>query len=252
MSEAMIAVQVYSMREEAEKDFKGTMQKIKQMGYDGVELAGLYEYNGVQIKAILDECGLIPISAHVSVQAFMEDLEGTAKTYHQIGCQYVGIPFLSEEQRYGSAQYQEIMEFIPVISKKLAEYGITMFYHNHDFEFEKTDKGIYVLDEIFETFSPEQLVTELDTCWVKVAGEDPVAYIKKYEGRCPVVHLKDFKKTDKVELLTLGDGEQDVKAIAKTAIACGAKWLIIEQDDHPYGTPMEDMEKSINYLKNLL
>ena len=37
-----VAAQVYSVREQAEADFGGTMQQLADMGYDGVELAGLY------------------------------------------------------------------------------------------------------------------------------------------------------------------------------------------------------------------
>ena len=55
-----VAVQVYSVRDDAERDFKGTMQKIKDMGYDGVELAGLYGMKPAEVKAILEEVGLVP------------------------------------------------------------------------------------------------------------------------------------------------------------------------------------------------
>ena len=63
-----VAVQVYSVRDDAERDFKGTMQKIKDMGYDGVELAGLYGMKPAEVKAILEEVGLVPLSAHVPFQ----------------------------------------------------------------------------------------------------------------------------------------------------------------------------------------
>ena len=70
-----VAVQVYSVRDDAERDFKGTMQKIKDMGYDGVELAGLYGMKPAEVKAILEEVGLVPLSAHVPFQ----ELEATSK-----------------------------------------------------------------------------------------------------------------------------------------------------------------------------
>ena len=67
-------------------------------------------------------------------------------------------------------------------------------YHNHDFEFVKMPNGQYALDYIYTEIPADLLQTELDICWVKVAGEEPVDYIKKYAGRAPVVHLKDFYK----------------------------------------------------------
>lgn len=252
MENMSVAIQVYSVREEAEADFKGTMRRIKEMGYDGVELAGMYGMKAEEIREILDENELAAISAHVPIDAFISDMEGTVRDYELIGCSYIGIPMLTSERLYGGEGYPETLKLIREISENLADKGITLLYHNHDFEFVKTDKGSYILDELFEAFKPAELATEIDTCWVKVAGEDPVAYIRKYSSRCPVVHVKDFKKAEEVELLALGEGEQDVKAIAQAAGECGTRWLVVEQDHHPYGMPMENMAKSVSYLKNIL
>lgn len=79
-----VAVQVYSVRDDAERDFKGTMQKIKDMGYDGVELAGLYGIKPAEVKAILEEVGLVPLSAHVPFQELEADIEGTVAQYKEI------------------------------------------------------------------------------------------------------------------------------------------------------------------------
>ena len=89
-----VAVQVYSVRDDAERDFKGTMQKIKDMGYDGVELAGLYGMKPAEVKAILEEVGLVPLSAHVPFQELEADIEGTVAQYKEIGMQYIAIPYL--------------------------------------------------------------------------------------------------------------------------------------------------------------
>ena len=70
-------------------------------------------------------------------------------------------------------------------------YGIQLLYHNHDFEFMKVD-GKYALDELYDSVPADLLKTELDVCWVNIGGENPADYIRKYAGRCPVVHLKDF------------------------------------------------------------
>ena len=83
------SVQVYSVRDDAERDFKGTMQKIKDMGYDGVELAGLYGMKPAEVKAILEEVGLVPLSAHVPFQELEADIEGTVAQYKEIGMQYI-------------------------------------------------------------------------------------------------------------------------------------------------------------------
>lgn len=126
-----------------------------------------------------------------------------------------------------------------------------LLYHNHHFEFEKTDEGSYQLDAFFETISAEDLKTELDLCWVKVGGADPAAYLKKYAGRCPIVHVKDFIYRDgEVVLVAVGDGDVLAEAVVPAAVESGARWLVVEQDSHTFGTPMENMEKSLRCVRS--
>lgn len=247
-----IAVQVYSVREEAEHDFAGTMKKLGEMGYDGVELAGLYGKSAEEIRDSIKAAGLTAISAHVSYDELAGDLEKTLQDYETIGCRYIVIPWLGEDRRFGTALYEETLKMLPVISEGCKKHGMTLLYHNHDFEFAKTPDGTYVLDQLYAEVPADVLGAEPDTCWIKVGGPDPSEWLKKYSGRCPLVHVKDFRRReDGVDLLALGEGEQDFPTLVKTAKECGAQWLVIEQDDHPYGTPMGDMKKSLNYLKEL-
>lgn len=252
MKKLPIAAQVYSIREEAEADFCSAMKGLKAMGYDGVELAGLYGLSPARIREMLDEAGLEAISAHVPYGEFEKDPEAAVKAYHEIGCRFVAIPAIGEEYRYGGSRYEEFLAYIPVIAAQCRKYGMKLLYHNHDFEFKKTESGSYHLDELYAAQSPQDLETELDTCWVKVGGEDPRDYLDKYRNRCPLVHIKDFIREDGVKLVAVGDGEQDVEGIVKKAAECGARWLIVEQDDHPFGNPMDNMKKSIDCLKKIM
>lgn len=268
-----VAVQVYSVRDDAERDFKGTMQKLKEMGYDGVELAGLYGLQPAEIKAVLDEVGLVPLSAHVPFQELAADIEGTVAQYKEIGMQYIAIPYLMEEDRPGTEKFLKNIEIFRQIGEACNKVGITLLYHNHDFEFVKIG-GKYALDVLYDTVPADLLQTELDTCWVNVGGEDPSAYVRKYAGRAPVVHLKDFylsgekpeqmyeligiesekkeeeKKT--FEFRPLGKGMQDMPAILAASEDAGAEWVIVEQDEPSMGkSPMECAQISMEYLKTL-
>lgn len=246
-----VALQVYSIREDAQKDFAKAMHEVKQMGYDGVELAGLYGFSPEQIRDILKNEGLVAISAHVSYQEIMEDIADTIHKYAVIGCSFVAIPYLLEQDRYGTESYEEFLKNIPAIAQACRKEGITLLYHNHDFEFKKTEQGEYVLDALYQAFTKEQLQVELDTCWVKVAGEDPAGYMKKYEGRLPVVHLKDYNSTSPMVFSAVGSGVQDMPSILEQSIKGGSQWVVVEQDSHTQNTAMEDARISREYLKTL-
>ena len=266
-----IAVQLYSVRDEAKADLRGTLEKIKKMGYDGVEFAGLHGYAPADIKAMCAEIGLVPISAHVPYLDMVADPAGVLGQYAEIGVKFVAIPYLNTEYRPGTDKFPEVVENAEMLGKAAKELGIQMLYHNHDFEFVKLD-GKYALDVLYDTVPTDLLQTELDVCWVNVGGEVPADYIRKYAGRCPVVHCKDFygeKSEDMYELIGIqatapkrpgnfefrpvGSGLNDFPAIVKAAAESGAQWLVVEQDKPSMGlTPLESIEKSINYLKTIV
>ena len=265
-----IAVQVYSVRDDAAADLRATLQAIKNMGYDGVEFAGLYGNKPADIKAMCAEIGLTPISAHVPYLDMVKDPEGVLRDYAEIGCSYVVIPYLTPEYRPGEDKFGEVIENAKMLGKKANELGMTLLYHNHDFEFIKLN-GKYALDILYEEVPADLLQTELDTCWVNVGGEVPADYIRKYSGRTPVVHLKDFfgeKSDDMYELIGIeskapkrpsgfefrpvGAGLQNFPEILKASEESGAKWVIVEQDKPSMGlTAMESIKKSIEYLKSI-
>jgi len=265
-----IGVQVYSVRNEAAADLRGTLEKIKAMGYDGVEFAGLYGYSPAEIRKMCEEIGLNPISAHVPYKDMVADPKGVLGQYAEIGCKFVAIPYLNEDLRPGTEKFPEVIENAKMLGAVAKELGMTMLYHNHDFEFVKLD-GKYALDILYEEVSADLLQTELDTCWVNVGGENPADYIRKYTGRAPVVHLKDFygEKSENMyeligidakgptrpngfELRPLGCGVQNFPEILKAAEDAGASWVIVEQDNPSMGlTPMESIEKGIQYLKSI-
>ena len=266
-----IALQLYSVRDDMASDFEGTVKKVKELGYDGVEFAGLYGKTAEEVKEICEKYQIIPISAHVPFIDMIENPQ-LLKDYAEIGCKYVVIPYITEEYQPGTEKFPEVISGAKMLGKKAKELGMKLGYHNHDFEFRKID-GEYALDILYKEVSADLLDTELDTCWVNVGGEDPVKYIEKYNGRVNILHLKDFsggksenmyaligidddKKKDikgNFEFRPLGKGVQNFPAILSAAEKCGTEWVVVEQDSPSMSlTAMECAEESINYLKTII
>lgn len=268
-----VGIQLYSIRDDMGADFEGSLRAVKEMGYDGVEFAGLYGRAPADVKALCEELGLTPVSAHVSFDEMMSNPEKTMSDYAAVGCRYIVVPYLTDEYRPGAARYDELVQGMRMLGKVAKEHGLTLQYHNHDFEFQKLD-GVYALDRLYTDISADLLQTQLDTCWVNVGGEDPADYLRKYTGRAPTVHLKDFvmpgKKPQNMyhligidddqksevsgfEYRPLGMGAQNVPDILKACEDAGAEWIIVEQDDPCLDkTPMECIRLSIDYLKTVL
>ncbi len=268
-----VAVQLYSVRDEMQNDFYGTIRKMKEIGYDGVEFAGLFGEDPLKIKEFCDEIGIVPISAHVPYYDMLENPAEVLADYAKIGCKYVAVPYLTEECRPGTDGFAATVEGIRKIGLAAKELGIQLLYHNHDFEFVKIGEE-YALDVLYSSIPADLLQTEIDTCWVNVAGVNPAEYIIKYADRAPVVHLKDFKKSegkqgqlykligideneedeeqDAFSFMPVGYGVQDMPEILAACEDAGAKWVVVEQDSPAKGeTPVNSVTLSREYLKTL-
>ena len=273
-AEIPVALQLYSVRGDMAKDFKGTLAQVKAMGYDGVEFAGLFGNAPAAVKAMCEELALTPISAHVPLAEMLADVDKVIADYKAIGCEYIVVPYVSEERRPGGELFMQMVEEIRAIGEKCKEAGLGVLYHNHDFEFKKVESGEYGLDYFYNNVPADLLQTQLDLCWVKYAGEEPTAYLKKYAGRAPVVHFKDYYKEGEMEgdpyaLIGLNEGEekpatkafefrpfgygvQDVEALYAAAKEVGSKWIVIEQDNPSMGkSAMECAALSMETMKKL-
>ncbi len=273
MKKFKIGLQLYSVREEMEKDMDATLKAVKEMGYDYVEFAGFFGKSADEVKVILDKYDLTAISVHQGYEAYLEKGQEAADYLKALGIKYSAIPWMGVEKHAGSEGFDQAMADITKAAELLKENGIQMLYHNHDFEFAKFEDK-FLLDWLYETLPAELMQTEIDTCWVKHAGYDPAEYVKKYTGRAEVLHLKDFisngvsgrvydligedadsgeaAKEDIVfEFRPLGQGKQDFASILEAAEEAGVEYLIVEQDAWPTAPALESVKQSREYLKTL-
>ncbi|RSK26185.1 sugar phosphate isomerase/epimerase [Bacillus sp. HMF5848] len=242
-----VAVQMYTLREESAQDFVGTLKKVADLGFTGVEFAG---YGGLpvrEVKALLNELGLHAVSSHIPLEQLESNLEQVIEDQKVLGSSYIVCPYILPEQRT-EENYLKLIANLKKINEVCQSEGITLCYHNHDFELERLSDGRSALETIFDNTT---VSTELDVYWLTKAGEDPVEWLKRYKGRSPLVHLKDMTVDDEKFFAELGTGGVDLTSILQTGDEAGVKWWIVEQDQSRR-TPFESIEMSLEYLKTKL
>ena len=274
MGNLKIGLQLYSVRGDMAQDMYAALKKVKEIGYDYVEFAGYFDHSAEEVKSMLDEIGLTCISVHQAYNLFLEEGQKAADYLKTIGAKFAAIPWMAAEDHKGCDHYDKVIADITKVGEILKANGIQLLYHNHDFEFQKYEDK-FLLDWLYESVSEDLLKTEVDTCWVKYAGYDPCEYLKKYTGRSPVVHLKDFtckrfaggpayalidengkeikttREDNGFEFRPVGMGLQDFPAILSAAEEAGAAYAIVEQDASLDRPPMEAEKLSREYLKKI-
>lgn len=230
MANVPIALQLYTVRDDLAKDFEGTMQRVAEIGYTGVEFAGFGEWPPSRIWRALQEFNLKAAGAHWPLEALEENLEEVVEKNLEIGNDFIVVPWLSEDRRRDRKRWREVANSMNEIAKDIQDYGLRLCYHNHAFEFEKLG-GETGWEIFFEAADPDLIGAELDTYWIKYVGEDPADYLRRLSGRCPLVHLKDMGKDEKRSTVEIGEGILDFDAIFTAAEEGGVQWYIVEQDN---------------------
>lgn len=236
-----ISVQLYSVREQAAQDFPGVLREIAAMGFVGVEFAGLHDMAPEDVKALVDELGMKVSSAHAQVptEENVQEIIATAKT---LGYPYHIAGWWADQ--YATAE--EVAKIAAIGQKAtqlLAGSGVKFGIHNHWMEFDHKIDGQYP-HELFMAQAPD-VICEIDTYWVTVAGADPVPVIAKYGSRAPLLHIKDGPGVKEQPMTAVGKGIMDWNRVL--ADTSNAEWLIVEID-RVDGDMMQAVADSYKFL----
>lgn len=226
MAGVPFALQLYTVRDHMAKDPEATLKRVKEMGYDYVELAGTANLSPSDFTKLLSATGLTATSAHVGVEVVTTDTAKAASEMKALGIKYAVVPWAKGEGKDGWANMGKTLS---EAGAKMRQAGLQLCYHNHAHEFEKFD-GAFAFDIMMNAAQPEYLAAEIDTYWVKFGKADPVAMIKKYKGRCPLLHIKDMTPGDAPTFTEVGRGILDWKAVFAAGRDAGTVWYIVEQD----------------------
>lgn len=235
-----IGVQMYSVNGLWKKDPAAAFRRLKAMGYDGVQSFGFYAMDWNELAKMLDGEGL----RIVDMPFYMETVKGDAFNRFVEFCKRFKIDFAFEpfSNYKTAAEWRNHAQELVALGERFAAQGIRVGYHNHQNEVREKFDGKSPLDFLYEAGLP----FELDVGHVKLAGDDPVMWLKRLQNRVPSIHAKPGGG-DSVG----GQGDaNDWSAIFAAASASGAKWAIVECEKHQ--DSYADVEASAMFLKKII
>jgi sugar phosphate isomerase/epimerase len=247
VSAARIGLQLYTLRSECDRDLEGVLGRVGAQGYDGVELFQLHGHEPEQVRAWLDEAGLVAAGRHARLEVLESGLEELAEEVAVLGTDRVAVSWVDPAWL---AEPGAVVDRIDAAAQAAWDAGLRLGFHNHASEVQPLAGGATFL-ALLREIDARLLWLELDLGWVWQGGGDPVAELEATSGRCPLVHLKDFSSTDAGDDVPVGDGIVGYEHVLPAALAAGAEWLVVEQDNVK-GEPFADVERSLRAVRTIL
>ena len=253
-SNKKIGLQSWSVRDVIFKDVSGVLKQIAGFGYNEIEAFSyadgkLFDQPVADVKKMVSDLGMTMPSGHYGIGSF-PNWEKAVNDAKVLGHENMIIAYLAEEERKSIDNYKRICEQINKQGEVCKKYGMTIGYHNHDFEFATVDNQIpyYVM---LKELDPKLVSMELDLFWAIYANQDPLKLINDNKGRFTQWHVKDMSKEDRKKNADVGTGSIDFKPIFAKAKESGMKHFYVEYDNFP-GSSIDSVKTSAANIRSLL
>lgn len=261
-----VGLQTYTFREMFEIDFRGTFEMIKDAGFDYVELneRNYQDRTPEALKVILDAVGLPSPATHISYDNLQNDVAGLIKTAKTLNCEYMILPYISEDQRTLD-DWKRHAALLNNAGEVLADNGVKLAYHNHQFEFDDLGGGTTAMEILMNETDPRFNNFELDFFWANLAKIDVPALLKRYPGRFPLSHIKDMKGSPDIAIeenytyeqihqnlmVDVGQGDTPFNDYMALNDVSGMKYFIAENDGpkKPYAQSAKTLYAGVKAIR---
>lgn len=277
-----IGLQLYTVGDDLNRDFDGTLAAVAKIGYRSVELAGLSSHTVAQWRQSLDrthlKCPSMHVGPHAKSGISLDDLGAVADAAHALGVGTIICPIFNLPERFSSTplpgedggkmlarlgasmtpdDWKSNAEYLNTKGKALKQYGLRFGYHNHNIELAPLGASTG-LAELIRGTDPAFVSFEMDAGWVVAAGADPLALLAAHPGRFIAMHVKDVKAGThpnfglQMDPCEVGQGTIDWKTLLVKAHAANVRQFYVEQEP-PFNKPrLESVAISFKYLNGLV
>jgi sugar phosphate isomerase/epimerase len=227
----LLSFQLYSARNFL--PLEAQLTTLAALGYRQVEpYGGLYEPLD-ELAAALGRHELKSPSGHFGLDLLEGDFNRALTIARTLGVSFVVAPYLPPSERPDDIEsWKAFGARLATLAAKFAAEGLGFGWHNHDFEMRALPDGTYPIDWVLA--ASEKIQWQADVGWIARAGEDPLHWLGRYNGRVGALHVKDLAKAgenaDEQGWADPGAGVLDLRAIVAAGVAAGAKILVVEHD----------------------
>lgn len=247
---AQIGIQLYTLRDLLPGDVVGVLEMLKRYGIGEVETAGYADRDPAVFRDVLDVLNLTAPAAHAGLPEILADVDVALETCRTMGHEYLVVPWLAPEMRPDRDAYLALADRLNALGERTRAAGVTLAYHNHDFEFETfgTDRPAYV--DFVERLDPDLVALELDIYWSTIAGVDAVDLFEAYPGRFPLWHVKDGAGPEMTQSV-VGRGAIDWPRVFAASETAGLRHAFLEADSPPRGDGLAFARDSVAYVQSI-
>jgi sugar phosphate isomerase/epimerase len=251
-----VGLQLWSVRKALSKDFNGTLTKVRAMGFEEVEAAGLYERSALKFRQALEKAGLRCQSVHLGYEQFRERPAEAFTELKPLGISWVVCPWIPHSN-FGPDEARMAAAVLNRAGKMAQDQGLRLAYHCHGYEFVSAPLGT-LFDAMADATDPALVSFQIDVLHAFLGGSDPAALITKYGPRVKSLHLKDLKQGVPIAMgqaiapagsdVPVGTGQLNWPAILGAAVKAGVPIYYIEDESDD---PLGHIPQSVAYLKGV-
>jgi sugar phosphate isomerase/epimerase len=230
----LVGLQLYTARSEMAKNVEATLEKVAAVGYREVEFAGYFNRDPVALRAKLDSLTLTAPACHVGLPQVEAQWTTTAAAAKTLGHEWVVVASVQGKSLASLDGLKDLAKRFNDAGSRCRDAGMRFGYHNHNAEFRPATAPsgtVTPLDILLSETDPTLVDFEMDLYWITNAGQDPLAYFKKYPGRFKLAHVKDSGGAPKHEMRDVGAGTIDWKTILRQSKQAGFQHFIVEHDE---------------------
>ena len=242
-----IGLNLSTVRGMMQKSVSKALAQVEKAGYKEVEFAGYFNRPVADLRKMLDDNGLTSPSSHVQMAEIGMMLGKLTDEAAVLGQKYLTVAWIDGPERTADG-YKRVADRFNTAGMKARGDNMQIAYHNNAYEFTPLPGGKNGYEILLKACDPLNVAMEADIFWMLQAKQDPIRWFSKYPGRFHLLHLKDAGPPPKNQMLDVGKGVVDWRAILSNKNA-GVKHFIVEHEQTT--DSLASIRSSYRYLQAL-